>query len=125
MKIKELVLRDQAVPFGPQLGLMAAEHRLALALIWMSTRRLVLGLSLCTAIVHCVPVNCINSMAATSSHAKVINKHPQMAHNDSLQLDVASEECQDELWQPTALFASQFTEWVLQNLLLHFHNYVH
>lgn len=46
-------------------------------------------LSLCAATVRCVPVNSINSMAATSSHAKVINKHPQMAHNDSLQSDTA------------------------------------
>lgn len=115
MKIKERVLRDQAAPFGPQLGLMAAEHRLDLALIWMSTRRLVLCLSLCTATVHCVPVNHISSMAATSSHAKVINKHPQMAHNDSLQSDEASEECQDEFWLCTALFASQFTELGLHN----------
>lgn len=46
-------------------------------------------LSLCAATVRCVPVNSINSMAATSSHAKVINKHPQMAHNDSLQSDAA------------------------------------
>lgn len=49
MKIKERVLRDQAALSGLQLGLMAAEHRLGLALIWMSTRRLVLCLpaSLC------------------------------------------------------------------------------
>lgn len=49
MKIKERVLRDQAALSGLQLGLMAAEHRLSLALIWMSTRRLVLCLpaSLC------------------------------------------------------------------------------
>lgn len=46
-------------------------------------------LSLCAATSRCVPVNSINSMAATSSHAKVINKHPQMAHNDSLQSDAA------------------------------------
>lgn len=92
MKIKERVLRDQAALSGLQLGLMAAEHRLSLALIWMSTRRLVLCLpafSLCAAMVHCVPANSINGMADTSSHAKVINKHPHMAHNDSLQSDVA------------------------------------
>lgn len=49
MEIKERVLRDQAALSGLQLGLMAAEHRLSLALIWMSTRRLVLCLpaSLC------------------------------------------------------------------------------
>lgn len=46
-------------------------------------------LSLCAATVRCVPVNSINSMAATSSHARVINKHPQMAGNDSLQSDAA------------------------------------
>ncbi len=46
-------------------------------------------LSLCAAMIRCVPVNSINSMAESSSHAKVINKHPQMAHNDSLQSDAA------------------------------------
>lgn len=35
-------------------------------------------------------MNSINSMAATSGHAKVINKHPQMAANDSLQSDTAA-----------------------------------
>ena len=64
--------------------------------------------SLCAATVHCVPVNSINSMAATSSHAKVINKHPQMAHNDSLQWDVVRGDCRDKLSLYTALFASQF-----------------
>lgn len=85
MEIKESVLRDQAALSGHQLVLMAAEHRLSLALIWMSTRRLVLCLPacLCAATVRCVPVNSIKSVAATSSHAKVINKHPQMAHNVS------------------------------------------
>lgn len=47
MKIKERVLRDQAALSGLQLGLMAAQHRLSLALIWMSNRRLVLPASLC------------------------------------------------------------------------------
>lgn len=41
-------------------------------------------LSLCAATVRCVPANSINgTAAATSSHAEVINKHPQMARNDS------------------------------------------
>lgn len=90
LEIKECILRSQAVLSGLQLGLMAAEHRLSLALIWMSTRRLVLFLpaSLCALPLSALPVNSINSMAATSSHAEVINKHPQMAHNDSLQSDV-------------------------------------
>lgn len=49
MKIKGRVLRDGGTLSGLQRGLMAAEHRPSSALIWMSTRRLVLCLpaSLC------------------------------------------------------------------------------
>lgn len=82
-------VRDQAALSGPQLGLMAAEHRLRLALIWMSTRRLVLFLpaSLCALPRFAVCQRI--ALAASSSHAKVINKHLQMAPNNSLQSDTA------------------------------------
>ncbi|CAB1424597.1 unnamed protein product [Pleuronectes platessa] len=45
---------------------------------------------LCAATAQRVPVNSINNMAATSSIAKVINKHPQMAQKDRLQSEAAS-----------------------------------
>lgn len=41
------------------------------------------GLPLCVATGRRVPANSISGAVATSSHAKVINKHPQMATHKS------------------------------------------
>lgn len=68
-------------------------------------------LSLCAAMTLRVPANSISSMAATSSHAKVINKHPQMARDDSLQSDA---ECRDGSLPLAALFAFEFITTLLQ-----------
>lgn len=69
-------------------------------------------LSLCAATVRCVPVNSINSMAATSSDAmprsliNILRWLIMIPYSQTQQ----SGECRDELSLLTALFASQFAD---------------
>lgn len=113
MKIKEHVLRDQAARSGLQLGLMAAEHRLILALIWMSTRRLVL----------CLPASlCALPWFAVCQRIALTARQPPPVMPRSLinilrwlLMSPYSQtprygECRDELLLLTALFASQFRD---------------
>lgn len=113
MKIKERVLRDQAALSGLQLGLMAAEHRLSLALIWMSTRRLVLCLpaSLCAlprfAVCQWIALTAWQPPPAMPrSLINILRWLIMIPYSQTRRYG----ECRHELLPLTALFASQFTD---------------
>lgn len=118
MKIKERVLRDQAALSGLQLGLMAAEHRLSLALIWMSTRRLVLCLpaSLCAlppaAVCQWIALTAWQPPPAMPRSLINILRWLIMIPYSPTRRDGG---CRDELLPLTALFVSQLTDFTETN----------